>query len=106
MSERLDYQVARVGLSLPCAVPVIPGTPDTDAPLTERTEKCHVDAWWFVGAVPCCDIHFRAFCEMAGDDYEAVCAEFRANGWPNTPNEKETRPWAEQHRYAQEVADD
>ncbi len=91
-------EFTRVGLSLPCHVPVLPGTPDVDAPLEERTEKCHIDAWWFVGAVPTCDIHLRVVCEVAGVDFLDLVAE--AGGL----NETERKPWEKRHRYPQDEA--
>lgn len=37
------YTIVRSGLSLPCSVPVLPGTSETDADLQRRTEKCSHD---------------------------------------------------------------
>lgn len=99
-----EYQVARVNLSLPCSVPVVPDTPRTDAPMEQRTEKCHVDAWWFVGPLPICDLHFREFCEMTGDSYSDV-VESISRTWPGPiPYDAERKPWSEMHRYEQESA--
>lgn len=93
---RLD--IGRVGLSLPCCVPVLPGTPDVDAPLEQRTEKCHVDAWWIIGAAPTCDVHLREVAKVADFDFEELVEE--AGGL----NETEEKPWSERHRYPQSEA--
>jgi hypothetical protein len=85
----------RVGLSLPCEVPVLPGSPDVDAPPDQRTEKCHVDAWWITGLVPTCDVHLRVVCKVAEIDFDDLVKE--AGGL----NETEQKPWAERYRYPQ-----
>jgi len=96
----VQIDIARVGLSLPCEVPVLPGTPDVDAPLEKRTEKCHVDAWWIVGLVPTCDVHLRVVAEVAEFDFDELVEE--AGGLNST----EQKPWPERHRYVQEqIAD-
>lgn len=105
MSETIQF--ARVGLSLPCMVPVVPGTPRTDAPSEERTETCNVDAWWFVGAAAVCDLHFRELCGIAKIDYESVVADLRTDlmkelgARPDIPNATERKPWTDMHRYPQ-----
>jgi hypothetical protein len=94
--DRTQVNIARVGLSLPCCVPVLPGTSDTDAPLEERTEKCHVDAFWIIGRAPTCDIHLRTVCRAAEWGFDELVEE--AGGpWP-----RESVPWADRHRYAQD----
>jgi len=95
-----DAVITRVPISLPCCLPVLPGTPDTDAPIEQRTEKCAVDAWWVIGAVPTCDLHLQKVCEIAGWDYEEILDDFDG-GTGDLPNDTERKPWGEQHRYAQ-----
>lgn len=93
---------ARVPLSLPCPVPVIPGSPDTmDAngeplSLDQRTERCAVDGYWFIGGQPCCDVHCRMACDVMGIDFDDLAAE--AGG----PFDSERVPWAERKRYPQD----
>ncbi len=94
---------ARVGLSLPCPVPVVPGTPRTmdddgePIPLEQRTEACAVDAWWFIGGQPVCDIHLREACDLLGLDADSVLDEGGRAGDDGVP-------WEERHRYSQEMA--
>lgn len=93
--------ILRVPVSLPCPVPVLPGTPDTmrdgePIPLEERTERCAVDAFWMVGAQVLCDVHLAVFCEVAGIDFDDLVEE----GGGRT--ERMDRPWHERHRYAQD----
>jgi hypothetical protein len=100
-----QVSIMRVGLSLPCPVPVLPGTPDTmDAdgeaiPLEQRTEKCGVDGWWFIGGQPCCDIHLKQACELLAIDWQGVIDE-GTDG--RGLNETEQKPWGERHRYPQD----
>lgn len=94
-----DIPIMRVPISLPCTVPVLAGTPDTDAPIEQRTERCAVDGFWIIGRAPICDLHLRSV--MDADDYERVCAQEPAV----VITERETLPWSEQHRYPQERAD-
>lgn len=97
----MKVQFQRVPISLPCPVPVLPGTPDTvDAdgepiPIERRTEACAVDAFWLIGAQLCCDVHARQACELLGIDYDELLAE--AGG----PFRTEEKPWHERHRYPQ-----
>lgn len=92
----------RIPISLPCPVPVLPGSPDTMTvdgsviPLEQRTEKCGVDAFWFIGAQPTCDVHCRQACELLDIDYDDLLAE--AGG----PADVERKPWNERHRYPQD----
>jgi hypothetical protein len=90
----------RLPISLPCPVPVVPGTPDTcrgdePIPLEQRTERCCVDAFWMIGGQITCDIHLREACRFLGIDYDDLLAE--AGG----PASTEDKPWHERHRYAQ-----
>jgi hypothetical protein len=96
-----EVSFTRLGISLPCPVPVIPGTPDTmrdgePIPLDERTEKCAVDAFWMIGGQVTCDVHLREACGLLGIDYDDLLAE--AGGEFRT----EGKPWRERHRYRQE----
>jgi hypothetical protein len=100
-----EVHFARIPISVPCPVPVLPGTPDTmrdgDAiPMEERTERCHVDAFWFIGGQPTCDVHLRVACGLLEVDYDDLCAEA---GGPFTSEEK---PWSERYRYPQSDAVD
>jgi hypothetical protein len=100
-SGGLEVSFMRLPISLPCPVPVVPGTPDTirdgePIPLQERTERCAVDAFWMIGGQVMCDVHLRVACALLGVDYDELLAEaggeFRVEG----------KPWHERHRYAQE----
>ena len=90
--------VTRVNLSLPCSVPVLPGTPDGTAPIEERTETCNVDAWFVIGRAPICDLHLKF---LLGDEDvdEMVRSLEEADGWPPPPAYGE--PWEGRHRYEQ-----
>lgn len=81
-----------------CCVPVVPGTPDIDAPMERRTEMCAVDANWIVGACPTCDIHAKVMCEAAGWDWPELWQEAG-----RTP-ESVVAPWATRQRHSQEAA--
>lgn len=107
--------IARLPISLPCPVPVFPGTPDTmrdgeAIPMEERTEKCCVDAFWMLGAQITCDVHLRVACELMDIDYEGLLDEAaEMPGYSKAEmlaawREREAVPWAERHRYAQEDA--
>jgi hypothetical protein len=104
MADRVHrVDILRVGLSLPCPIPVLPGTPDTmrdgePIPIEERTEACAVDAWWFLGLQLLCDVHLREACELLGMDFAGVVEQ--AGGL----HETEKKPWAERRRYEQELA--
>lgn len=103
MNEQPQVQFTRVPISLPCPVPVVPGTPDTmrdgePIPLEERTERCHVDAFWMIGGQLTCDVHLRVACELLGIDYDDLLGE--AGGEFSTEN----RPWHERSRYPQDMA--
>lgn len=89
------FTLWRVPISVPCQVPVVPGTPDSGAPIEQRTERCAIDAYWMLGRAFVCDHHLQACVE---DD---VMAEvLTAYPWV----EWERRPWDEMHRYPQEQA--
>lgn len=96
-----EVQFVRLPISLPCPVPVIPGTPDVldsdgqPIDIAERTETCNVDAWWAMGAQVSCDVHMRIACGLIGVDYEDLLAE---SGGP-FPSER--KPWVERKRYPQ-----
>jgi hypothetical protein len=89
-----DIEVMRIPISLPCQVPVLPGTPDTTADITNRTERCAVDGFWMVGVAIICDLHLR---DLLGDSYETTCGDVALSP-------RETLPWAEMHRYDQTSA--
>lgn len=85
----------RVPISLPCNVPVVPGTPDTSAPIEQRTERCAVDGWWNVGRAFVCDHHLAEM--FIGTE---ILEEVRA-AYPGLP---EPLPWETMHRYSQDQA--
>lgn len=98
-----EVQFTRLSISLPCPVPVLPGTPETmregePVSLDERTEACAVDAFWMIGGQLTCDVHLRQACELLDIDYASLEEE---SGGPYTTEEK---PWAERRRYDQESA--
>lgn len=101
MTGGRQVNFARLPISLPCPVPVVPGTPDTmrdgePIPLEERTEKCAVDAFWMIGGQVTCDIHLREACGLLGIDYDELVEE--AGGAFSI----ESKSWHERHRYRQE----
>ncbi len=102
----MEVSIHRVSISLPCRIPVMPGTSKTDAPLEDRIEYCATDAWWFVGAIPTCDEHLRVVLRMMGDDYDAFLRDF-IEEHPmyegRIPNETERLPWNERHRYETDI---
>lgn len=79
-----------------CCVPVVPGTPDVEAPREERTEFCAVDANWIVGAVPTCDTHLKFLCGEVEWDWPGVVAE------SGRSQDSADRPWADRQRHSQE----
>ncbi len=81
-----------------CAVPVLPGTHDHDAPLEDRTELCAIDADWLIGAVPTCDLHARYVCELTDIDWPGVVAE------AGRDLEQANRPVSERQRHDQDDA--
>lgn len=105
----------RLPISLPCATPVVPTTGvavrnGEPVPMEERTEFCAVDAFWMMGALPCCDIHLRDVCALIEVDYEGLLVEAAHNpAYGTDPDdilahwrEGEKVPWSERHRYEQE----
>lgn len=91
MAETSSYGVTRVSLSMPCSVPVLPGTKDANAPIEQRTDKCATEGWWWVGERPICDPHFREFVGMVGDNYAEIVSEFRGLGWEIREDVEATR---------------
>jgi hypothetical protein len=83
-----------------CGVPVLPGMPEADAPLEDRTELCAVDANWLIGAVPTCDHHARVVCELTEIDWPGVVAE------AGREMDSADRPWADRERHSQAEARD
>jgi hypothetical protein len=107
----IDYVVTRVPISLPCVMPVRPGT-EGECDLREpddRTELCATDAWWMIGAMPICDQHLRVGLREMGDDYEDMLREYRRRHplpMMGVPNEDERLPWSRRHRYPESIARD
>ena len=97
-----QVQITRLPLSLPCPVPILPGSDgETDrdgepAPLEERTEACAVDAYWMLGGQITCDLHLRKACEHLGIDFDGLVEESGAEGTD--------RPWSERPRYEKDSA--
>lgn len=90
--------VMRVPLSLPCQVPVLPGTGDVTAPIEERTERCATDAWWLFGRAMVCTEHLRV---LLGDhDFNEFIAGMAAEGYGEL-SPSELLPWEQRHRYEQ-----
>lgn len=81
-----------------CAVPVLPGTPEAEAPLEFRTEMCAADADWIIGLVPTCDYHARLVCVRAEIDWPGVVAEAERD------LESAERPWSARQKHSQEDA--
>jgi len=102
----LKIAITRVSLSIPCRIPVLPGTFETDAPLETRTEFCAVDAFWFVGLASTCDVHLRIVMKLMGDDFEVFLEDFLKENPDyrgHIPNAWESKPWYERHRYEQDM---
>ena len=94
MTEHDDgFDLMRVNVSLPCMVPVVPGTGDARAPLDQRTEVCAVDAFWIIGRAWICDLHAQ---QVLGSAFDRAAEGHEAlyHGMP----------WAERHRYEQSMA--
>lgn len=100
MSTGITFTPLPITGMIGCGVPVLPGTPDVDAPLEERTELCAVDANWLIGAVPTCDSHARVVCELTEIDWSGVVAE------AGREMESAERPWADRERHSQAEARD
>jgi hypothetical protein len=96
VSEGVPYM--RVPISLPCEVPVLPGTGDTHAPIEERTELCSTDAWWMFGRAMICSYHLRE--TFGTEEFDALCDEI-----PGGINPSEYRPWTELYRYTDHIHD-
>jgi hypothetical protein len=94
-------EIMRIPLSLPCQVPVVPGTGDATAPIEQRTERCAADAWWMVGRAFLCSQHLRLV--LGDDEFNATVAEWILHGGAGLAD-SETKPWAERHRYDQASA--
>lgn len=90
-----DIPIMRVPISLPCTVPVLPGTPTAEAPAALRTERCAVDAWWVIGRAPICTLHL--FQVIGEEKVRGLFPEF-------TPCPTELLTWGEMHRYGQSEA--
>ena len=94
----VQIPIMRAPISLPCEVPVLPGSPDTDAPGNQRTETCSTDAWWMVGKAPICHQHLVGV--MGAEEVASIVDELGVAA----PNDSELLPWAERHRYEQNPA--
>jgi hypothetical protein len=86
-----------ITMTVACSVPVLPGTPDTEAPLHKRTELCASDASWLIGLCPACDRHAQEFCEAAGISWDGLVAE----AWHPA---RRPREWGEPKRWTQAEA--
>ena len=108
----MKVTIVRVSLSLPCKIPVLPGTGRTDAPIKKRTEYCATDAWWFTGKIPVCDQHIREVCKLCGWSYNDLVNEiirggeetFGKGNFATIPNGTESKPWTDRHRYPEAIA--
>ena len=113
--DGLGVYFTRLPISLPCAIPVVPATGEAmrngePIAIEERTEYCAVDAFWMMGAAPCCDIHMKDVCGVIDVSYDGLITEAAANpayerdadeilaAW----REDEKVPWAERRRYPQD----
>ena len=97
MTEVVFTRVPITGL-VGCCVPVLPGTPDADAPLAQRTELCAVDADWMVGMVPTCDVHAQYVCNVMDIDWPELVAE------SGRDLAHASRSWSARQRHSQENA--
>lgn len=100
-AEQMGVPVMRVPISLPCQARVRPGTPDTSGPIEERPEYCAVDAFWMIGKAMICDLHLH---ELAPEQHDQWLADLEADGWADARTEWTQTPWAERHRYSQDMA--
>lgn len=92
----------RVPISLPCSVPVVPGTGDAGAPIEERTERCAIDAFWIAGRAPICSLHLAGV--IGREHFDELCAE----AMPFGLNDRESialLDWSRAYRYDQASAD-
>jgi hypothetical protein len=102
---RLFYWITRLAEPQACLVPVRPGTEGDCSPpeqdLDDRTEPCATDAWWLLGDLVICDQHLRYFLQHAGDDYDAMLAEYQGQ-FPDVddvPNDVEQLAWSDRPRH-------
>jgi hypothetical protein len=97
----IEVQITPIPITgtIGCCVPVVPGTPETEAPMERRTERCAVDAHWLIGACPTCDIHAQVMCEIAGWDWREL--------WQEAGRQQESvaRSWDQRQRHSQEDAE-
>lgn len=93
----MGIPLLRVPASLPCHVPVLPGTGEQDAPGEQRTETCSVDAWWLLGRAMVCTFHLRRM--LGAEAVEQLIAEL-----PRGIHENENGPWEQMRRYEQNPA--
>lgn len=94
-----QVQIARMPMSLPCPVPVLPGTSDIgDGDMSKRTECCAVDAYWAMGSQVTCDVHLRVACGLIGVDFDEVAEEMGGL------HAVEMKPWAERYRYEDSIS--
>lgn len=100
MAEQIEVTITPVPITglIGCCIPVVPGTPDIDAPMEQRSELCAVDAHWIVGAAPCCDIHAQVVCAVSGWDWPELWQEAGRSA------ESVAVPWVERQRHSQEDA--
>lgn len=98
MATEISFMRVPITGTIGCGIPVLPGTPDTDAPLEQRTELCAVDANWLIGLMPTCDHHAKAVCVVVEIDWPGVVAEAERD------LDHANRPWAERERHSQEDA--
>ena len=113
----IPVTINRLPLTLPCPVPVVPGTTGSTLgldgepiPLEERTELCAVDAGWMIGAQIVCDVHLREAWDVGGigpGTFEDAVAETFAPYGADAVEEALARsrvPWLDRKRYPQEEA--
>lgn len=98
MNVKVEFTPVPITGMIGCCVPVLPGTPDAEAPLEDRTELCAVDVNWIVGMVPICDHHVQMICEMTEIDWPDLVAE------AGRDLDHANRPWGDRQRHSQEDA--
>ena len=92
MSVAVSFLPVPITGTIGCGVPVLPGTPHADAPLSLRTELCAMDANWIIGLIPTCDHHAQVVCETVDIDWPGVLAE---------AGRETARPWDASERHSQ-----
>lgn len=98
-----EVSISRVNLSLPCTVPVLPGTPITEAAISKRTETCSIDAFWVVGIAPICDLHLAA--AFGEEFYTQALIELEEDGFElGRERGRHSVPWELRYRYPQDHA--